>query len=299
LQQLVDTGGYEVIIVDCAPTGSTLRLLSLPEVAEWYMRRVFKLERAAVRTMKPLMDRLLSVPLPNDRVYASIEQLYGRLQQIQSLLSQPDITSLRLVTLPEKMAIEETRRAYAQLSVFDLSVDAVIVNRLYPGDSQDPFSRTIYGQQQSRLQEIRESFAPLPLLEVGHLGGEALGTKLLARLAQQIFAQTDPTRVLVRRKAIRIEERDGVVVMCLDLGFANKAELGILQRHNELIIQVGGTRRNFLLPRILTGREAHIGRHLLQSRVELLKAVRAAIDKKIDMLEDFAQPAEPKKVDIE
>jgi arsenite-transporting ATPase len=256
LQQLVDTGGYEVIIVDCAPTGSTLRLLSLPEVAEWYMRRVFKLERTAMRAMKPIMDRLLPVPLPSDRVYASIEVLYGRLQKIQSLLAQPEVTTLRLVTLAEKMSIEETRRAYAQLSVFDLSVDAVVVNRLYPADSEDPFTRTIYQQQQSRLQEIRESFAPLPLLEVGHLGGEALGPELLSRLAQQVFAQTDPTAVLIRRKPIRIEERAGLVVMCLDLWFAEKAELSLLQRHNELIIQVGGTRRCFLLPRLLAGREA-------------------------------------------
>lgn len=255
LQEFATEGEYDVVVVDCAPTGATLRLLSLPEVAEWYMRKFFKIERAAVRTMKPLADRVFPVPLPEDGVYATIERLYGALEGLRTLLSDSATTTLRPVTLPEQMAIRETRRLYGSVLLYDLCVDAVVVNRVYPREAGDDFSRGIRQQQEARLQEIEEAFAPLPIAHLQRLPQEAVGMVILRQLAEELAAQLEPAEVLVEGSPVQVRERDGAYVMTMAMSFAERDDVDLLQDGDELVVQVGGIRRNLVLPPVLADRE--------------------------------------------
>lgn len=251
LQDLCDSGRYDALIVDCAPTGATLRLLSLPEAFGWFMRRVFPIERAAVKILRPTAGRLLPFPLPQDRFYARLEDLYHRVLAVHELLTDPEQTGVCLVTIPEQMAVEETKRAYAEFSLYGLCVQQVIANRVLPDEVTDPYLDELKASQRRWLAYLGENFSPLPLTEAKLLPHELIGRQALAEFADQLFGDQDPMSPLRTEPPVRIEETDGVCRMTMELQFASSQDVELVQRGDELVIEIGSSRRNLLLPRAL------------------------------------------------
>src|SRR5438477_11485177 len=183
----VDSGRFDFLVVDCAPTAETLRLLSLPEVMNWYIERIFPVERRVVKTIRPLLSRLTSMPIADDRLFAAVERLHRNLDGVRQLLTNERMSSIRLVVNPEKMVIAEARRTYTYLALFGYRVDGVVVNRIIPAEVNDPYFGKWKHIQAEHLETVRESFQPVPILPVRLFDREMVGLELLAEMGQAVY----------------------------------------------------------------------------------------------------------------
>ena len=245
---------YDVAIIDCAPTASTVRMLSMPDVIRWYMDRFFDIERRIIRTVRPIAERIANFPLPTDDVYDSVEELFHKVEGMREVLIDPKNASIRLVFNPEKMVIKESQRAYSYLNLFGFTVDAVVANRIYPDEIEDPYFDRWRKAQHKYLDEARDIFDPLPMFKGKLFDREMVGRKLLHELAIDIFGDIDPSDVFFDEPPIRMKQIDSNYVMSIHLPGTQKKDLDIWSAGEELIIEVGAYRRNILLPRSLAQR---------------------------------------------
>jgi len=247
----VDSGRFDLLVVDCAPTAETLRLLSLPEAMNWYIERIFPVERRVVKTIRPLLTRITSMPIADDRIFAAVERLHRNLDGVRQLLTNDRMSSVRLVVNPEKMVIAEAKRTYTYLSLFGYRVDAVVVNRIIPDEVEDPYFGTWKDIQAEHLQTVRESFEPLPILTARLFDREMVGLSLLAAMGEEVYGDRDVTGVLHRDEPMRIRKRGGSYVLSLRLPFTEKGELEVYRKADELFLRVGTYKRNLVLPQTL------------------------------------------------
>lgn len=250
-----ERGEYDLVVVDCAPTGETLRLLSLPDALRWWMERIFPIERALARVMRPVLSRLTDLPLPDDQVYASVEALYSNLDHMHAILSDPATSSVRLVVTPERMVIKEAQRAFTYFNLFGYSTDLVVCNRVIPQAVADAYFATWKEKQEQYLRQVGEAFSPLPILRAPLLEQEVVGLAALERLAEALYGEGDPSKVYYQGWAQEIRSDDGAYVMTLSLPFVSKEQVSLLQTGDELVVRVGSYRRNIILPRALVGLE--------------------------------------------
>ncbi len=248
-------GKYDVIIVDCAPTAETLRLLSLPDVGRWWFDHLFPIGKRATLLLAPVARPLLdNMPLPDREIFDAAEELFERLGTIHSLLSDPNVSTVRLVMNPEKMVIKETQRTYTYLNLYGYVTDLVAINRLIPESAGD-FMAGWREAQQRYVQMVEEIFSPLPILKIPLLEREVVGLEMLRRFADAAFGDDDPTRLYYAGRAQEYVRRDGQYELRLKLPFARKEDLSLLMRGDEITIQVGHYRRNIILPRTMVGLE--------------------------------------------
>ena len=222
LDGLCSSGEYDVVLVDCAPTAETLRLLSLPDVLGWYMERLFPMSRRVTRMVGPVVARLTSVPVADESVFSAGQRLYDRLDGVRRILSDPATTSVRLVLNPERMVVAEARRTYTYLSLFGYHVDAVVVNRVLPDSVQDPWFDTWRRDQSAHLGTIAEDFAPLPVLQAALAPAEVVGAAALRDLGADLWGDVDPLHRLVRGRPLRVERDGGTFVLVVELPFAER-----------------------------------------------------------------------------
>jgi len=249
-----DEDPYDVLIVDCAPTGETLRLLSLPDIIQWYMERVFPVERRIVGALRPVARRMTSLPLPDDNVYAAVRRFYDKLDGVRRVLTDADTTSVRLVVNPEKMVIAEAQRTFTYLNLFGYRVDAIVANRLLPDEVTDPYFARWKDLQAQHLETIERSFAPLPILTARLRDQELASTELLLDLGGEIYGEVEPDGILFRDDPMTIVREGDEYVLSLRLPFTSKDELELSVKNDELFIKVGPYRRTIMLPRSLTSR---------------------------------------------
>jgi len=242
---------YDVIIVDSAPTGETLRLLSLPDVARWWIVKVFPIERKVVKVIRPAMKVVTDMPLPEDHTYDAIEELFDKLDSIHNTFSNPEITSIRLVLNLEKMVIKETQRAYTYLNLYGYPVDSVIINRTMPKELEHPFFEEWKKSQLGYREEVEELFSPIPTFEAKLFSKEVLGIESLEEFGSNLFSKKDPIRIFFKGKPYEIIKEGGSYQLLLKLPFVSKEEIKLFQIKDELTIQVENHRRNILLPRFL------------------------------------------------
>jgi len=255
IRQFYERDAYDVIVVDCAPTGATLRLLHFPDMIGWYMRRLFHVERKVVGTIRRFTDEIFSVPLPGDEVYDTVERLYKRVSDMKAVLADPKITSIRLVLNPEKMVIEETRRAYTYLNLFGFVCDAVIANKVLPQEVTDEYFAEWKASQQRYLEEVEASFGALPIFKVRLYEREVVGIDALRQMANDIYGDRDPTEHFADSKPMRIVKRGKDYWLELHLPFTEKGEIQLMRKGDELIIRVGTIKRHLVLPHILAKQE--------------------------------------------
>ncbi len=262
----VESGAYDVLIVDCAPTAETLRLLSLPDVMQWYIERIFPVERRIVKTVRPIVSRVTTLPIAGDRVFDAIEQLHRNLDAVKKILTDETTSSVRLVVNLEKMVIAEARRTYTYLGLFGYRVDAVVVNRVLPPDVTDPYFGKWKDIQAEHLVTVHESFDPVPILSARLFDREMVGLSLLEEMGDEVYGALDAADILYRDEPIRVRKRGTGYVMTMRLPFASRDDMDIHRRGEELFVRVGAYKRNLILPQSLkrmTVREANFaGDHL-------------------------------------
>jgi arsenite-transporting ATPase len=251
MRRHADSGKYDVLIVDCAPTAETLRLLSLPEVMNWYIERIFPIQRGVVRTIRPVLTRVTSMPIPDDRIFAAVERLHRNLEVVRRLLTDEERSSVRLVVNPEKMVIAEARRTYTYLSLFGYRVDAVIANRIIPDEVSDPYFVKWKNIHAEHLQTIEESFQPVPILRVRLFDQEMVGTELLDQMGHEVYGEGDVTRLLHRDVPIRVRKRGPWYVLSMRLPFVARGDVDVHRKGDELYVRVGSYKRNIILPHAL------------------------------------------------
>jgi len=252
-----DEGLYDVLIIDSAPTGTALRLLSLPEVSGWYMRRFYKpLQRMSVALrpiVEPIFKPLAGFSLPDQAVMDAPYEFYEQIEALEKVLTDNAVTSVRLVTNPEKMVIKESLRAHAYLSLYNVATDLVIANRIIPETVNDPFfSRWKQTQQQYR-QEIYDNFRPLPVKEVPLFAEELCGLPALHRLKDVLYPDQDPAQVYYQENTIRVVADQGEYSLELYLPGIPKEKIELNKNADELNIRIGNHRRNMVLPQGLAG----------------------------------------------
>jgi arsenite-transporting ATPase len=262
----VESGAYDVLIVDCAPTAETLRLLSLPDVMQWYIERIFPVERRIVKTVRPIVSRVTTLPIAGERVFDAVERLHKNLDAVKRILTDETTSSVRLVVNPEKMVIAEARRTYTYLGLFGYRVDAVVVNRVLPPDVTDPYFGKWKDIQAEHLATVHESFDPVPILSARLFDREMVGIPLLEEMGDEVYGARDAADVLYRDDPIRVRRRGSGYVLAMRLPFASRDEMDIHRRGEELFVRVGSYKRNLILPQTLkrmTVREANFaGDHL-------------------------------------
>jgi arsenite-transporting ATPase len=252
----VDAGEYDVIIVDCAPTGETLRLLSFPEIMRWWMHRIFPLERVAARVARPVLGRFTDLPLPSDEVFSAVKDLFGKLDRMREILTDGRTSSVRLVVNPEKMVIKEAQRTFTYLNLYGYCTDLVVCNRIIPESVSDAYFESWKESQERYYSQIEEGFSPLPILKAPLMEQEVVGLEMLERFGQALCDEGDPTELKYEGQAHEIRQEDGTYTLTLALPFTGKEEISLSQIGDELLIQVGSYKRSFILPRALLGLES-------------------------------------------
>ena len=256
----VESENYDVLVVDCAPTAETLRLLSLPDVMQWYIERIFPVERRIVKTVRPIMSRMTTLPIAGDRVFDAVERLHRNLDAVKKILTDEMTSSVRLVLNLEKMVIAEARRTYTYLGLFGYRVDAVVVNRVLPPDVTDPYFGKWKDIQAEHLVTVHESFEPVPILSARLFDREMVGVSLLEEMGNEVYGDLDAAEILYRDEPIRVRKRGTGYVMMMRLPFASRDDMDIHRRGEELFVRVGAYKRNLILPQSLkrmTVREAN------------------------------------------
>lgn len=251
MKRHVDGGSYDLLVIDCAPTAETLRLLSLPEVMNWYIERIFPVERRVVKTIRPILSRLTTMPIAEDRIFAAIEQLHRNLEGVRAILGDAERSSVRLVVNPEKMVIAEARRTYTYLSLFGYRVDAIVANRIIPEEVNDPYFGKWKDIQAEHLATIHESFQPIPILTSRLFGQEMVGADLLEEMGSEVYGEGDPAAVLYTEEPMRVRRRGPWYLLTLRLPFVERGGLDIHRKGDELFVRVGSHKRNLILPQAL------------------------------------------------
>jgi arsenite-transporting ATPase len=249
-------GKYDVIVVDCAPTGETLRLLSFPDVARWWMHRIFPIERVAARIARPVLRRVTDLPLPNDEVFSAVKELFAKLEDMRGILTDPATSSVRLVLNPEKMVIKEAQRTFTYLNLYGYATDLVVCNRVIPEAVSDSYFQVWKETQGRYYQQVEEAFAPLPILKAPLMEQEVVGLAMLERFGEAVYGALDPTGVLHQGQIHEFRQEDGQYVLTLAVPFVTKEEISLSQVGDELVVQVGNFKRNIILPRALVGMES-------------------------------------------
>jgi arsenite-transporting ATPase len=252
VEEATRTGDYDLCIVDCAPTGSTLRLVTLPEVASRAVKLLLRVQRAVATLVSPVARVVVPVPLPGPEVFRDLDRmLYERLAKLRERLLEAD-TSVRIVVTPERMVIDEALRAHTDLALFELACDAVVMNRLYPAEAAAEEFFEGWGRlQEERLAEVEESFAPLPVLRAPLAREEVVGVAALAAHGAAIFGAADPAAVLCVVPRLRFARGKGEYRVELPLPHARKDALDVAKLDDALLVRVGNRRRSIPLPRKL------------------------------------------------
>jgi arsenite-transporting ATPase len=255
IKAYADSGTYDLLVVDCAPTAETLRLLSLPDVLGWYMQRVFPAQRNITRTIRPLLARMVSMPVAGDKVFDAVRDFYARLDGVRDLLTDGDVTSARLVVNAERMVVAEARRTFTYLALFGYHVDAVVVNRLLPVEVVDPWFKAWKETQAEQLDAIEAGFAPVPILTAELASDELVGPDRLAAFAEAVYGRRNPAERWSRTEPFRVEPAGDALVLSMHLPFTEKHEVELGRRDGELLVAVGPHRRAVVLPDSLRRRE--------------------------------------------
>jgi arsenite-transporting ATPase len=253
IKRAVESGSYDAVIVDCAPTGETLRLLSFPDAARWWLDKVFGREQSMLAAARPLARMFLDVPLPDEKVMAEIQRLVGNLVEMHELLRDSSAVSMRLVMTPDRMVVAEAMRTFTYLNLYGYLTDAVIVNRVFPDELSEGYFGAWHEVQQEQLGVVASGFAPVPILRAPYFAHEVIGADRLDQLGSALFGDVDAAAVLHDRLAQELSVANGRAELRLDLPFADKGDVKLKKIGLELVVRVDGYKRTIVLPGGMAG----------------------------------------------
>ncbi len=243
---------FDVLILDLPPTGESLRFVSMPTVLKWYMKKIFRTERLVMKVARPIVSRLSDVPLPDESYFSALENFYEKLKGVDEILIDPEVTSVRLVSNPEKMVLKESQRAFMYFNLFGVNVDAVIVNKIIPHDAGDcSYLRRWIDIQRSYVEEIESFFSPVPVFKVPLLEEEVFGLERLVVLSDLIYGDRDPYEVLFKEKPYEFVQENGEYLIRVRAPFLKRESVSLLKGEDDIVIRVGNFKSHILLPRKL------------------------------------------------
>ena len=273
LRAQVLSGDWDVVVVDCAPTGETLRLLALPEALGWYMDRVFPAERRIVKALRPVLARAAGVPMPHDTVFDAVERLHRDLEEVHEILTGKD-ASVRLVLTPETVVVAEARRSLTTLSLFGYRVDGVVANRVFPLDGADEWRRHWVRAQSAVLTEIESSFTGLPIWRSPYQASEPVGAESLVGFAEAAYGEDDPLAPPSAESPVSVVRTRSGAEVRIALPFVAKSDIDLARHGDEIVVTVGSYRRLIALPTALT-RQAIAGARVVDGALRVSFTERA------------------------
>ncbi len=252
-------GNFDVVIIDAAPTGETVRLLSMPDTFQWYASRFTNMQNGPLNLARPLLKALM--PSNSTDILTSLNTLSERVTALREVLSDPEYSSYRPVVNPERMVIKEALRAETYLALFGYPIDGVVCNRvLQPGNYQDSFMQDMYATQEKLRTQIHQTFAPLPIWESPYYSREVLGIEELGKLGETIFGEKDPTQVFYRGAVQEVTRQGDMYVLRLPLPHVEMDKVVMTKRGDEMIIEIGNFKRDITLPSVLANQEATVAK---------------------------------------
>ena len=251
IADIYESGKYDRIIVDCAPTGETLSLLKFPELLSWYMEKLFPIGKVGVRVLSPISKSVFKMEMPNKQAMNDIEKMYMKLIRLQELLKDRDITSIRIVTTPEKMVVEETKRNYMYLNLYNFNVDGLFINRILPKDISNDFFGEWIVIQSEFIAALKDTFSALPIYEIPWYDEELRGVENIKRIVKDVLTSEDvfETKILTERE--HFEKTEDGYMLSVAMPGANKKEIDLYQAATDIVIRTGNMKRNIPLPNIL------------------------------------------------
>lgn len=242
-----ESGRWDVIVVDCSPSGETLRLLALPDVLEWYLRRVLPSVGGILQGFVPTLARAAGLPFPDPNAFLALDRIRTELTSARGMLDSPD-TTVRLVLTPESVAVAETRRTLSALSLFGQRVDGVVVNRVFPDGVGDSWRTNWIAAQRDQLAEIADSFAAYPTWTTPYLDGEPRGLDALGRLAKEVYGDDDPVAACDLPLPTQVRSVDNGYELEFSLPFAVREDVDVVRVGDDVVVTAATTRRIFALP---------------------------------------------------
>jgi arsenite-activated ATPase (arsA) len=261
ITDIYEENRYDVLIVDCAPTGETLSLLKFPEMFGNMIKTVLPMKKKAVKVAGPMMEKVMKIPMPEDNVFDDVEQLNEKLYQLQAIMTNKETLSIRIVTTPERIVIKEAKRNFTYLHLYNYNIDAIIVNKVYPPKALDGYFSKWINLQEEGLKEIRESFSEVPVFTLMLLNKELASETILLEAAEQIFGDTDPAAVLFKDTIFEVKKEEDGYAFILNVPFAEKSDLDMGQKGSELMIQIKNEKRCFTLPDVLRNKTVQSARY--------------------------------------
>lgn len=255
IKDIYDNGEYDVIIVDCAPTGETMSLLKFPDLFKWWMEKLFPIKRKGARIAKPIVEATMKIPVPDDKAFDDIEKLYMKIDELHQLFMNKDAVSIRIVTTPEKIVVKEAKRSFSYLHLFDYNVDAVIVNKIFSDESLSGYFEKWAAIQKSSIEDICDSFTGIPIFKLELLKEELRGYEKLKNVGYSVYGDINAENVLFQDKIFAVEKEAEGYNLKINMPFVNKEELKLSQKGDEITISVKNERRCFVLPDKLRTKE--------------------------------------------
>src|SRR4051794_21383603 len=246
-----EESGFEAIIVDCAPTGETLRLLSFPDVCTWWLEKVFPWERRLMAAARPFARTLLDIPLPSEAVMDDVQRLARNLVEMNTILRDRSSTTIRLVMNPDRMVVREAMRTFTYLNLYGYLTDAVVVNRIFPDEAADGYFGAWAETHKQQMELVRSAFSPVPILTAPFFEQEVIGPAMLDRLGDVLFDDIDPAEILFEELTQELATDNGTATLRLTLPFAEKDEIGLKKIGMEVVVRVGTQKRTIVLPQAL------------------------------------------------
>src|SRR4051812_42479930 len=243
-----ESAEFDVIVVDCAPTGETLRLLSFPDVAGWWLEKVFPIERRMMAAARPLARAMLDISLPTERVFDDVEKLVQNLVAMNGILRDRATTSVRLVMNPDRMVIKEAMRTFTYLNLYGYLTDAVVVNRVFPEEVAGGYFHAWRAVQQEQMELVESAFTPVPILTAPYFPEEVVGPRMLDLLGDELFGTQDAAALLYNDLSQELTSDNGTATLRLPIPFVEKADIGLKKIGLEVVVRVGGQKRTIILP---------------------------------------------------
>lgn len=261
IREIFDRNFYDVLIVDCAPTGETLSLLKYPEMFGEWAGKVIPIKRKAAKAVGPAVEKMMKIPMPKDDIFDEIEILSEKLTNLRELMADKEVVSIRIVTTPEKIVIKEAKRNFSYLHLYDYNVDAIIVNKVYPEESLSGYFKKWILNQEEALADIRESFAGIPVFYLELLKNELRTIERLESVAEKLYKNIKPEEILFKDTVFSIKKIGEDTYFSIVLPFCERKDMDMLQKGDELILIIKNERRKFTLPGKLKNKEIKSARY--------------------------------------
>ncbi|MGY0373007.1 ArsA family ATPase [Clostridium sp. JNZ J1-5] len=255
IKSIYDEGKYDVLIVDCAPTGETMSLLKFPDLFKWWMEKLFPIKRKGAKIAKPIVEATMKIPMPTDDTFNDIEKLYLKIDELHSLMLNKDIVSIRIVTTPEKIVVKEAKRSFSYLHLFDYNVDGIIINKIFSEDSLKGYFEGWGNIQKESIGDIYDSFKGIPVFKLELMSDELRKYETLQKVGDRIYGEVSPENVLFQDKIFTIEKGEEGYNLAINMPFVDKKELKLSQSGDEITISIKNERRSFILPTKLQSKE--------------------------------------------